>query len=82
MTGLLELRMRASSELPFQAEGVESVSLLVLSLEEAEVSLPLVPDHFAAGETPDGNYHTAGWANCSEIYYSFHFRISLVHLIT
>ena len=70
------------SLLPLETEGVESVSLLVLSLEEAEVSLPLVPDHFAAGETPDGNYHTAGWANCSEIYYSFQFRISLVHLIT
>ena len=46
--------------LPLQTESVQSVSLLVLSLQQTEVGLPLVPDDFAAGETSDGNYHDAG----------------------
>ena len=42
---------------PLQAEGVKSVSLLVLGLQQPQVRLPLVADDFAAGEASDGNDH-------------------------
>ena len=45
------------SLLPFETEGVESVSLLVLCLKEAQVGLPLVTDHLAACEASDGDDH-------------------------
>ena len=57
--------------IPLQTESVESVSLLVLSLEETEVSLPLVSDDFAAGETSDGNYHNAGGLDFLKYFYPF-----------
>ena len=54
---LVRLDTVVVTRLPLQTQRVQSVSLLILGLEEAEISLPLVPDHFATGETSDGNYH-------------------------
>ena len=42
---------------PFEAEGIQRVALLVLRLQQAEVGLPLVADHLAAGEAADGDDH-------------------------
>ena len=42
---------------PFETESIESVSLLVLSLEQTEVGLPLVANNLATGETSDGDNH-------------------------
>ena len=42
---------------PLQTEGVQSVSLLVLRLEQPEVGLPFVADNFATSKTPDWNDH-------------------------
>ena len=42
---------------PLQAEGVKSVSLLVLGLQQPQVSLPLVADDLAAGEAADRDDH-------------------------
>ena len=59
MEGLAQTDAEGETVLPLETQSVQSVSLLVLSLEQAEVSLPLVPDDFAAGETSDGNDHNA-----------------------
>ena len=49
---------------PFEAEGIQRVALLVLCLQQAEVGLPLVADHLAAGEAADGDDHD-GDGGCS-----------------
>ena len=67
---MVGLEMKMTQVVPLQSEGVQGVSLLVLGLEEPEVGLPLVSDHFAAGETSDGNYHSAEETDFSEIFIS------------
>ena len=42
---------------PFEAEGIQRVTLLVLCLQQAEVGLPLVADNLAAGEAADRDDH-------------------------
>ena len=49
---------------PLEAEGIQRVPLLVLRLQQAEVGLPLVADHLAAGEAADGDDHD-GDGGCS-----------------
>ena len=64
------------SGLPLQTERVQSVSLLILGLEEPEVSLPLVSNHFATGETSDGNYHVDEGTFLKYFIFSFHHQFS------
>ena len=43
--------------LPFETESIESVSLLVLGLQQTQVGLPLVANNLATGEASDGDNH-------------------------
>ena len=54
---------------PFEAEGIQRVALLVLCLQQAEVGLPLVADHLAAGEAADGDDHDGGRVFCALKYH-------------
>jgi hypothetical protein len=42
------IRITSIELLPLEAESVEGVSLLVVSLQQAQVRLPLVPNHLGA----------------------------------
>ena len=49
--------------LPFEAQSIQSVTLLILSLQQSKVGLPFVPDDFATCEASDGDDHDVefGW---------------------
>lgn len=47
----------AATTITLQAKSIKSITFLILSLEQPQVSLPLVSNHFSASETPNRNDH-------------------------
>jgi len=51
-----------AATVPFQAQGIESITFSVLGLKQAKICLPLISNNFAAREAANGNNHV-DWFN-------------------
>lgn len=49
--------MMSLSEVPGEPQSIQGLSLRVLRLKEIQIGVPLVSNHLAASEAPDGHNH-------------------------